>query len=409
MRKLRGPGFFELALEARRFGEIFISVHSGKLVVSSTLHQLGSKHEELALIEQPLMVRLLSWEKKGCSLFGATMDERKLAIQRALNEVGKRVGVNDFPGVLALKKQRVTAKQLSDTLTDSDELVVGLVALNQKEKVWQGMALLEDITLKLLEPIADQAEADPNIPGQDVVVHQMPKGNVDSGSNIAMGGIPLFLTTGPGYGEAEVYHMLNIAYGSLKLTKHLPSFEGFQLDRIIVYPLLLHSLKNYSTLKWESPPTNISAAKKKETALKALLRRLQQDQFPGHGGYRVEAGLSGHGGPKEWLHQFMAWVNHRKCFEAKVQMKVISLDEYLASATNAVNQWGSMLNRDSRLQLSTGHPIVALGFSLESKPFQTMIDLVDGSHGDGPAEATIPDAPAAGCWRNSNFEAATPS
>jgi len=84
-------------------------------------------------------------------------------------------------------------------------------------------------------------------------------------------------------------------------------------------------------------------------------------------------------------------------------MKVISLDEYLATATNAVNKWGSMLNRDSRLELSTGHPIVdgyrkalnALGFSLESKPFQTLIDLVGGSHGDGPAEARTPDAPAA--------------
>ena len=71
--------------------------------------------------------------------------------------------------------------------------------------------------------------------------------------------------------------MLNIAYGSLKLTKHLPGLEGFQVDRIIVYLLFLHSLKNYSTMKWESPPTNISAVKKKETALKALLRRLQQD------------------------------------------------------------------------------------------------------------------------------------
>ena len=96
------------------------------------VHQMGSKHEELALTELPLMVRLLSWEKKGCSLFGAPMDERKLALQKALNEVGKRVGVNDFPGVLALKKQTVTAKQLSDTLTDADELIVGLVALNQK-------------------------------------------------------------------------------------------------------------------------------------------------------------------------------------------------------------------------------------------------------------------------------------
>ena len=235
------------------------------------------------------------------------------------------------------------------------------------------------------------------------VTPSMPKGKVDFGWNIAMGGIPLFLTTGPGFGEAEVYHMLNIAYGSLKLTKHLPGFEGFQVDRIIVYPLLLHSLKNYSTMKWESPPTNISAAKKKETALKALLRRLQQDQFLGHGGYRVEARLSGHGDPKECLHQFMAWVNHRKSFEAKVQMKVISLDEYLATATNAVNKWGSMLNRDSRLELSTGHPIVdgyrkalnALGFSLEPKPFQILIDLVGGSHGDGPAEARTPDAPAA--------------
>ena len=108
------------------------------------VHQMGSKHEELALTELPLMVRLLSWEKKGCSLFGAPMDERKLALQKALNEVGKRVGENDFPGVLALKKQTVTAKQLSDTLTDADELIVGLVALNQKEQVWQGMALLED-------------------------------------------------------------------------------------------------------------------------------------------------------------------------------------------------------------------------------------------------------------------------
>ena len=117
----------------------------------------------------------------------------------------------------------------------------------------------------------------------------------------------------------------------------------------------------------------------------------------------MEARLSVHGDPKEWLYQFMAWVNHRKSFEAKVQIKVISLDEYLATATNAVNKWGSMLNRDSRLELSTGHPIVdgyrkalnALGFSLESKPFQTLIDLVGGSHGDGPAEARTPDAPAA--------------
>ena len=62
-----------------------------------------------------------------------------------------------------------------------------------------------------------------------------------------------------------------------------------------------------------------------------------------------------------------------------------------------------MLNRDSRLELSTGHPIVdgyrkalnALGFSLEPKPFQILIDLVGGSHGDGPAEARTPDAPAA--------------
>ena len=82
----------------------------------------------------------------------------------------------------------------------------------------------------------------------------------------------------------------------------------------------------------------------------------------------------------------------------KSWMKVISLDEYLATATNAVNKWGSMLNRDSRLELPTGHPIVdgyrkalnALGFSLESKPFQTLIDLVGGSHGDGPAEARMP-------------------
>ncbi|CAJ1356098.1 unnamed protein product, partial [Effrenium voratum] len=286
--------------------------------------------EEESLGGLPLERTLSAAHAWAQAAFEAATKERKLALQTAFNDAGKRVGLNEFAGVLALKKQTVTAKQLSDALIATDELVAGLVALNQKEEVWQG------------------------IPGQDVLIHQVPQGKMDFGWNIAMDGIPLFLSTGHGFGEAEVYHMLKIYYGSLKLTKHLPSFEGFHVDRIIVYPLLLHSLKNYSTLKWESPPASISAAKKKETALRALLKRLQQDQFLGHGGYRVEARLSGHGDPKEWLQQFMAWVLQREYFEAKVQIKVVSLEEYLATAARAVNQWGSMLNRDGRLQLSTG-------------------------------------------------------
>ena len=82
--------------------------------------------------------------------FPEVLESRKVQNQKNLektkknNKKKKQKGWGEWLGVLALKKQTVTAKQLSDTLTDADELIVGLVALNQKEQVWQGMALLED-------------------------------------------------------------------------------------------------------------------------------------------------------------------------------------------------------------------------------------------------------------------------
>lgn len=100
-----------------------------------------------------------------------------------------------------------------------------------------------------------------------------------------MDAIPLFYSFG-----AEVFHMCNTPYGSLKLTQGLPDIETFCVNRIILHPLLLQSVKKPATMARDTWPTSILAGKRKHLALRKLLETLMQDQSLGLGGYRVEVG-----------------------------------------------------------------------------------------------------------------------
>ena len=100
----------------------------------------------------------------------------------------------------------------------------------------------------------------------------------------------IFTSMGTGYGQATVYPMFGIPdFGSLKLEKYLPVFTDFKIERIVMYPLLLHALNNFTNLKWTSDPKGIKETRL--TAFKGLLAKLSSDC--NLGGWRVEATCKG--------------------------------------------------------------------------------------------------------------------
>ena len=62
--------------------------------------------------------------------------------------------------------------------------------------------------------------------------------------------------------------------------------EIFQILRVIMYPLVLHCLKNYTSLTWSKPPKTVGGARAKAAALEQLVLELEKDK--NKGGYGVE-------------------------------------------------------------------------------------------------------------------------
>ena len=126
-----------------------------------------------------------------------------------------------------------------------------------------------------------------------VVQTHIPSGILDFGLEVLDNNIMLVTSRGDGYGKGLVYSMCGIPHcGSRGLKSHLPKLPTCELERIIIYPLLLHALKNYTSMKWSSVPKTIKCVKKKAKAFHDLLGELAGDRRLG--GCRVEIRCKGH-------------------------------------------------------------------------------------------------------------------
>ena len=91
-------------------------------------------------------------------------------------------------------------------------------------------------------------------------ITSLPPGTLDLGYDIPAEKICLFCTDRIEWGQGCVFPMCGEdESGSTKLDKHLPEtpFTKCKVTRIVVYPLLVHSLKNETGMNWQKMFTGI--------------------------------------------------------------------------------------------------------------------------------------------------------
>ena len=370
----------------------------------SKITPLPTARKEIQLTELPYMIRLLSFgdDPSQChSILDEGRDNRKARIKDCLNAVGRKVGLNSFTGLVAKTKQTIWGPHLIQALEDAHEDYVALVCLNQKATVWDaGVVQHDHNSLVHLDSIPRSLNH--QIEGGPMKQIHMPSGIIDFGFNIPGQDIVLFSSNGEGYGKGTVYDMCGMkGYGSLKLEANLPIFNTFQFQRIILYPLLLHSLKNFTSLQWGSYPKSIKDAKKKAAALRALVQELAADRDLG--GYRVEIRCKGHGDAREWLQVAVAWLNAQQDFQANVQTMAVGKDFYLAALRKELQDFEGMIEGRAARKLCKTHPFVQkyqsvcamAGYQLlahEDQPGQDFMnqEAPDNQDAEGPGPDASP-------------------
>ena len=109
---------------------LFWVVEPSHLQAFSQLYTLANWHHpvnqfpnkgQLVVTELPLQIRLLSWAGKRLSLFGRPLAERKEMLQKELNKLWRKVSLSGRSGVLAMKKQTLSASTLAQAFQESGE------------------------------------------------------------------------------------------------------------------------------------------------------------------------------------------------------------------------------------------------------------------------------------------------
>ena len=142
----------------------------------------------------------------------------------------------------------------------------------------------------------------------------------------------------------------------MEVPSSVGQFGGFKIKRIIIYPLLLHSLKNFTTLAWDKLPCNIRAAKRKRDAFQSLLAELAADQQMG--GWRVEFRFEGHGDPYQWLQSMKEFVEAQYVFDATVSTTNLTVNNYLQQCHFHLSRFSNMLHQDNTRVLHEFDPII---------------------------------------------------
>ena len=188
---------------------------------------------------------------------------------------------------------------------------------------------------------------------------------LDFGYEVAHDDIILFSSEGVGWGAGQTFQMLRCAgFGSLKLTKRLPVFVGFCLTKVVIYPRLVHALKNCGRISWETLPSSVMDARRKLDFFTHIARDFRKYGVPG--GYRVEFRCKGWGDQRDSKAQLGEFLSSGVPFSASVSTVAFTESQYLHVVEESLRQLGEVVSGQNSRSLG---PVVHDAYKLAVEAF----------------------------------------
>ena len=285
------------------------------------------------------------------SMNGLDRRRRKALLAEELSNLGRKVALRSFTGVLAKQRQTICGADLVSVLERAGESWVAVVTLNQK-----AICFLQPPLFGADDCLSRMAELPQEVDGI-----AMPAGILDFGHNIPDDCIDLFhIGEGSGWGSGQCYPMLDLDdFGSVQLEK--PAWqslaaETFEILRAIIYPLVLRCLKNYSSMTWPKPPKTVGGARAKAAALEQLVLELEKDK--NKGGYSIDFRTYGHGCARDWLRALRNALNRQEPFTTSISQLRVSQEQHEADIKLAVAEFKGKIEGRNRAELQRHGPIV---------------------------------------------------